>query len=83
MADLFTDEARYATWLEVEILAVEAQADLGVVPKEAAAAIAGRAGFSVAEIEEREQVTEHDVAAFVDAVSHITGTAQNWVGFVR
>ena len=39
MAELFADEARYATWLEVELLAVEAQAKLGVVPQEAAAAI--------------------------------------------
>ncbi len=47
MADLFTDEARFGTWLEVEILASEAQAKLGVVPPEAAAAIRERAGFDV------------------------------------
>src|SRR6185295_2092802 len=68
MADLFTDERRYATWLEVEILAAEAQAKVGVVPPEAASAIRDRAGFDVAAIEEREQTTEHDVAAFVDVV---------------
>jgi len=80
MADLFTDEARYATWLEVEILAAEAQAKLGVVPPEAAAAIRDRAGFDVAAIEAREQVTEHDVAAFVDVVQERVGVPEGtWV----
>ena len=80
MAELFTDEARYSTWLEVEILAVEAQAKLGVVPPEAAVAIRERAGFDVAAIEERERTTEHDVAAFVDVVQERVGTPDGaWV----
>jgi len=80
MADLFTDEARFATWLEVEILAVEAQAKLGVVPPDAAAAIRERGAFDVAEIEARERVTEHDVAAFVDVVQERVGQpAGAWV----
>ena len=73
IADLFTDEARFAAWLEVEILAVEAWAELGVVPTDAARAIRDRAGFDVAEIEERERVTDHDVAAFVDVVQAHVG----------
>jgi adenylosuccinate lyase len=80
MADLFADEARYAAWLEVEVLAAEAQAKLGVVPTEAAAAIRDRAGFDVAAIEAREQVTEHDVAAFVDVVQERVGAPEGtWV----
>jgi adenylosuccinate lyase len=80
MADLFGDEARYETWLEVEILAVEAQAKLGVVPAEAATAIRARAAIDVAEIEERERVTEHDVAAFVDVVQERVGQPEGaWV----
>ena len=80
MAELFADEARYGTWLEVEILAVEAQAKLGVVPPAAAVAIRERAAFDVAEIEERERVTEHDVAAFVDVVQERVGTPHGaWV----
>jgi adenylosuccinate lyase len=80
MADLFGDEARYATWLEVEILAVEAQGKLGVVPPEAASAIRTRAGFEVAAIEERERTTEHDVAAFVDVVQERVGQPEGaWV----
>jgi adenylosuccinate lyase len=80
MADLFADEARYAAWLEVEVLAAEAQAKLGVVPPEAAAAIRERAGFGVAAIEAREQVTEHDMAAFVDVVQERVGAPEGtWV----
>ena len=80
MADLFSDEARYATWLEVELLAVEAQAELGVVPPEAATAIRERGGFDVAAIEERERTTEHDVAAFVDVVQERVGLPDGaWV----
>jgi adenylosuccinate lyase len=80
MAELFADEARFGTWLEVEILAVEAQAKLGVVPAEAATAIRERAGFDVAEIEERERTTEHDVAAFVDVVQERVGPPHGaWV----
>ena len=80
MADLFTDERRYATWLEVEVLAAEAQAKVGVVPPEAATAIRERAGFDVAAIEERERTTEHDVAAFVDVVQERIGQPEGaWV----
>ena len=80
MADLFSDEARYATWLEVELLAVDAQAQLGVVPATAAAAIRARSGFDVAAIEERERTTEHDVAAFVDVVQARVGLPDGaWV----
>jgi adenylosuccinate lyase len=80
MADLFADDARYATWLEVELLAVEAQAKLGVVPAEAAARIRDRAGFDVAAIEARERITDHDVAAFVDVVQERVGAPHGaWV----
>ena len=50
------------------MLAVEAWAQLGVVPDADARAVRERAGFDVAAIHEREQVTDHDVAAFVDVV---------------
>jgi len=80
IAELFTDDARYSTWLEVEVLAVEAQAELGVVPAEAARAIRERAGFDVAAIEDRERTTEHDVAAFVDVVQERVGAPEGaWV----
>jgi adenylosuccinate lyase len=80
MAELFTDEARLATWLEVELLAVEAWAKLGVIPPADAEAIRSRASVDVAAVEERERVTDHDVAAFVDVVQDRVGLpAGAWV----
>jgi adenylosuccinate lyase len=80
MAELFTDEARLATWLEVELLAVEAWAKLGVIPAADAETIRSRASVSVAAVEERERVTDHDVAAFVDVVQDSVGLpAGAWV----
>lgn len=80
MAALFTDQARYASWLEVEVLAVEAAAELGIVPADAAVAVRERAGFDVGAIEARERVTGHDVAAFVDVVQERVGPPHGaWV----
>src|SRR4051812_12745588 len=86
MADLFTDRARFATWLGVEVLAVEAWAQLGVVPAEDAAAVRERApevtDQVVQAIADREAVTDHDVAAFVDVIqSEIGPPAGNWVHY--
>ena len=80
LAELFTDEARLATWLEVELLAVDAWAKLGVVPAADAAVIRERASVDAAAVEERERVTDHDVAAFVDVVQERVGQpAGAWV----
>ena len=80
MAELFTDEARLATWLEVELHAVDAWAKLGVVPAADVAAIRDRASVDAAAVEERERVTDHDVAAFVDVVQARVGMpAGAWV----
>ncbi|MDQ1447306.1 MAG: adenylosuccinate lyase, partial [Actinomycetota bacterium] len=82
IADLFTDSARFGAWLEVEVLAVEAWAQLGVVPAEDARAIRERATFDVEAIHERERVTDHDVAAFVDVVQESVGQpAGAWVHY--
>src|SRR6476620_5322735 len=86
MADLFTDEARFAAWIEVEVLAVEAWARLGVIPSEDARAVRQRAPEStpalVEAVGERERVTDHDVAAFVDVVQeHIGPPAGKWVHY--
>jgi len=82
MAALFSDEAKFASWLEVEILACEAWAELGVVPRADAAAIRARAGFDVPAIEARERVTDHDMAAFVDVVQeHVGPPAGAWVHY--
>jgi len=82
IADLFTDEARFGAWLEVEILAVEAWAQLGVIPVEHAQQVRARAGFDVQAVNDREKVTDHDVAAFVDVVQERVGApAGTWVHY--
>ena len=86
MASLYSDESRFAAMLEVEVLATEAWAALGVVPEEDAAAVRARAPEMtpevVAAIADRERVTDHDVAAFVDVVQERIGRpAGNWVHY--
>jgi adenylosuccinate lyase len=86
MAVLFTDEARIEQWLEVELLAVEAWAAVGDIPAADAAAVRARAPKVTAElvaaVAEREKVTDHDVAAFVDVVQEaIGGPAGAWVHY--
>jgi len=77
MAALFTDEARFEKWLEVELLAVEGRAAAGEVAAADAAAVRSRATKVTAElvtaINDREKVTDHDVAAFVDVVQAAIG----------
>ena len=81
IAAVWSDEARMANWLEIELLAVEAWAELGVVPIEDARACRERATFTVEAVIERERVTRHDVAAFVDVVAGSVGEAGRWIHF--
>ena len=73
MARLWSDENRFATWLEVEIAATEVLAERGTVPKQALAAIRERARFDVKRIEEIEREVQHDVIAFVSCVAENVG----------
>ena len=84
IADIFSDVARFGRYLEIELLATEAQSRVGVVPADAAAACRIRAprvdDAFVAEVAERERVTDHDVAAFVDVVQqHIGAPEGAWI----
>jgi adenylosuccinate lyase len=79
MAAVWSDEARLGHWLEIELLAVEAWADLGEIPAADAAACRERAAFTVAAVQERERVTRHDVAAFVDVVAASVGPEGRWI----
>jgi len=84
MAELFSDETRLALWLEIEVQAVEAGALIGTIPTKDAIAVRERApvvdAAFVARVNEREQVTDHDVAAFVDVVQEAIGPpAGSWV----
>jgi adenylosuccinate lyase len=79
MREIWTDQRKFEIWLEIEILACEAMAELGQIPKEDAAEIRGRARFSIPEILEIEKRTNHDVIAFLENVASYVGPAARWI----
>ncbi len=86
MAAVWSDTTRMGRWLEIELLATEALAELGVVPVEAAKACRERAprvdDEFVTAVSERERVTDHDVAAFVDVVQAAIGEPDGaWIHY--
>jgi adenylosuccinate lyase len=79
MARIWSDEGKLERWLEVELAALEAWAEVGAVPAEAAEEIRTRARPpSQARVAEIEEQTHHDLAAFVDAVAADLGPAGRW-----
>jgi adenylosuccinate lyase len=83
LGDLWSDEARMDAWRQVEIAACEQLPDLLGADGPTAAeldAIRG-ASFTVSEVNERELVTDHDVAAFVDVLGASVGEAGRWIHF--
>ena len=86
MAVVFSDTSKFSRWLEIELLATDAHAALGLVPN--ADAVACRAGAPLVDeafvqaVSDREAVTDHDVAAFVDVVQGAIGTpAGAWIHY--
>jgi len=75
---VWSEQRKLDTWLAVELAAVDALAEQGVVPQDDAATIRDRASFTVEAVREREKVTDHDVAAFVDVVGDSVGGAGRW-----
>jgi adenylosuccinate lyase len=73
MARLWEPEAKFRIWLEIETLAAEAMAELGLVPAEAAEAIRQRGGFDVKRIDAIEREVKHDVIAFLTSVAEKVG----------
>ena len=73
MSRIWSPGNRYQKWLDIEILACEAMANLGQIPPAALRNIKGRAGFDIERIEEIERITKHDVIAFVTAVAEKVG----------
>ena len=79
MKHVWSEESRLARLLEVELAALEAWAEVGVVPVDAAAEARERAIVPTPErVAELEELTQHDVAAFVDAVAEGLGAAGRW-----
>ncbi|MEX2622074.1 MAG: adenylosuccinate lyase [Egibacteraceae bacterium] len=82
MGALFTDEAKLATWVEVEVLACEAHTELGVVPAADLAVIRRGRSPSPERVREIEAETNHDVIAFLSAFAEtIDGDASRWVHY--
>ena len=79
MAAVWADQRKYEIWLEIETLACEAQAEIGVVPKADAEEIRAKGKFDLAEIMEIEKRTNHDVIAFLENVASYVGPACRWM----
>src|SRR6516165_4040634 len=75
MGRIWSEQNRFQQWLEVELAASEALAELGVVPRDAAALLRRHAGFDVARINEIEKEVRHDVIAFTTAVAETMAAA--------
>ena len=73
MARIWSEENKYTTWLQVELAAMEAMAECGIIPREAPARAFGKAACDVEQILALEEKTHHDVAAFVDQVAACLG----------
>jgi len=79
MGNIWTEEARFKTMLEVEIAACEAMAKLNLIPKEAAVKIRKKASVDIAQVNKYEQVTKHDVTAFLKSVGESVGTEARYI----
>lgn len=79
MGNIWEDQNKFSIWLEIEILACEAQAELGVIPKEAVKIIRERAAFDVARIDEIEREVKHDVIAFLTNVGEYVGPESRFI----
>jgi adenylosuccinate lyase len=79
MGAVWSERRKLDAWLQVELAVVDALAEQAVVPERDADVIRDRASFTVEAVKEREKVTDHDVAAFVDVVAESVGEAGRWV----
>lgn len=81
MTKIWTEENRFDAWLEVEILASEAWAELGIIPKDEVKNIRPNARIDVDRIKEIEAETRHDVVAFTRQISETLGEEKKWVHY--
>ncbi len=79
MAQLWTDEAKFTLWMEIEVAACEAQAALGLIPPEALAVIQQKAGFDADRIAVLEAELKHDVLAFLTSMAEHVGPESRFV----
>jgi adenylosuccinate lyase len=82
MSRIWSDEGKLAAWFEVELAALDAWAELGAIPTEVAETVRGQAHAPTQErVAELEQVTDHDTAAFVDAIAEQLGPEGRFVHY--
>jgi adenylosuccinate lyase len=79
MTEIWTDESRFQIWFEIEAHACDAQAELGVIPKEDAKTIWEKGQFDVPRIHEIEAETKHDVIAFLTNLAEYVGTPARFI----
>lgn len=81
MADLWSEEQKFQSWLDVELAACAAWSEIGVIPPEEVETLYDEADFDVDRIKEIEKETKHDVVAFTRAVSETLGPEKKWVHY--
>ena len=81
MAGLWSDEAKYRLWLEIETSALEGMVECGIAPREALEAVKARGDFSVDRIDAIEREVKHDVIAFLTSVKEFVGEEARWLHF--
>ena len=79
MGRIWEDRNKFQIWLDIEILACEAQAELGVIPKDAVQVIRQKAAFDPARIDEIEREVKHDVIAFLTNVGEYVGPESRFI----
>ncbi len=79
MGGIWTDKNKFQTWLDIEIFACEAQAEMGVIPKDAATLIWQKARFDEKRISEIEETVRHDVIAFLTNVGEYVGPESRYI----
>src|SRR5947199_5883002 len=82
MASIWDPQTRFKIWFEIEAHAADAQAELGVIPREAAKTVWAKARnvtFDIARIDEIERETKHDVLAFTTHLAEIVGPGARFI----
>ncbi|MCB0339479.1 MAG: adenylosuccinate lyase, partial [Bdellovibrionales bacterium] len=79
MVKIWSDQTRFEIWLEVETLALEKMADLGLAPKEAYEEVKKKGAFNTERVLEIEEEVKHDVIAFLTNVAEHVGPASRFV----
>lgn len=81
MSAIWSEQRKFEMWQEVETLVVEAWAELGTAPTEAATAVRAAPQVAAEDVSEREKITDHDMAAFVDLLAESMPSGGEWVHY--